>query len=82
MEVLRLTTSGMNMRKATEDLTMQTHDNTQYKIRKGDMVFYYSQMLHFDRDIYPEPQVTKILNLLRILVFFKTTFEHLLRTMY
>ena len=60
MEVLRITSSGMNMRKATENLTMHTHDDTQYKIRKGDLVFYYSQMLHLDSDIYPEPEVRKI----------------------
>ena len=60
MEVLRVTSSGMNMRKATEDLIMQTHDDTQYKIREGDMVFYYSQMLHLDSDIYPEPEVRKV----------------------
>jgi len=60
MEVLRIVSSSMNMRRASGDLTLQTHDKRQYKIRQGDVVFYYSQTSHFDSDVYPEPEVSNL----------------------
>ena len=47
----------MMVRQAIEDLTLQTHENKQYKIRKGDVVLYYSQVSHFDSEMFPEPEV-------------------------
>ena len=60
LEVLRVVASIMNMRGATEDVTFESHDNKRFKIRKGDMVFYYSQMLHLDSGVYKEPEVNSV----------------------
>ena len=70
LEVLRVVASIMHMRSATEDVTFESHDNKRFKIRKGDMVFYYSQMLHLDSGVYEEPEVNLVAFCFSVLLYF------------
>uniref|UniRef100_UPI00398EB04E cytochrome P450 7B1 n=1 Tax=Pristiophorus japonicus TaxID=55135 RepID=UPI00398EB04E len=58
-ESLRLCSSSMNIRIAQEDFSLTFKDEQRIKLRKGDMVALYPQILHMDPEVYEDPEVYK-----------------------
>ena len=45
------------IRKVMEDTDFTTADGDSYLIRKGDRVAMYPPAIHYDEEIFPEPEV-------------------------
>ncbi|XP_041046539.1 cytochrome P450 7B1-like [Carcharodon carcharias] len=57
-ESFRLCSSSMNIRAALEDFTLKFKDQ-RFKLRKGDWIALYPQILHMDSEVYENPEVYK-----------------------
>ncbi|XP_048386025.2 cytochrome P450 7B1 isoform X1 [Stegostoma tigrinum] len=58
-ESFRLCSASMNIRTAKEDFTLKFKEEQSIKLRKGDCVALYPQILHMDPEVYENPEVYK-----------------------
>ncbi|XP_078073214.1 cytochrome P450 7B1 [Mustelus asterias] len=58
-ESFRLCSSSMNIRVAQEDVTLTFKEEQRIKLRKGDWIALYPQILHMDPEVYENPEVYK-----------------------
>ncbi|XP_060678654.1 cytochrome P450 7B1 isoform X1 [Hemiscyllium ocellatum] len=58
-ESFRLCSASMNIRTAQEDFTLNLKEGQSIKLRKGDWVVLYPQILHMDPEVYENPEVYK-----------------------
>ncbi|KAG7465461.1 hypothetical protein JOB18_042686 [Solea senegalensis] len=58
-ESLRLSTSSVTLRLATEDTKIQLDERRWFNVRKGDMVAMFPQTLHMDPEVYGDPETYK-----------------------
>lgn len=54
---MRLSSASLNVRVAKEDFLLQLDNQESYHIRKDDVIALYPPMVHFDPEIYEDPQV-------------------------
>lgn len=58
-EAFRLSSSSMIIRSVKEDITLYSKDEPKIKLRKGDWLALYPQILHMDPEVYEDPEVYK-----------------------
>ncbi|XP_072427637.1 cytochrome P450 7B1 isoform X3 [Chiloscyllium punctatum] len=58
-ESFRLCSASMNIRTVQEDFTLKLKEEQSVKLRKGDWVVLYPQILHLDPEVYENPEVYK-----------------------
>ncbi|XP_062337885.1 cytochrome P450 7A1 [Osmerus eperlanus] len=58
-EAMRLSSASLNVRVAKEDFLLQLDNQESYHIRKDDVIALYPPMVHFDPEIYEDPQEYK-----------------------
>lgn len=58
-EAMRLSSASLNIRVAKEDFLLHLDNQESYHIRKDDVIALYPPMLHFDPEIYEDPQEYK-----------------------
>uniref|UniRef100_A0A8C4PWB0 Cytochrome P450, family 7, subfamily A, polypeptide 1 n=1 Tax=Eptatretus burgeri TaxID=7764 RepID=A0A8C4PWB0_EPTBU len=56
MEAMRLSSASMNVRVAKENIELDLDSGATYRIRSGDVIALYPQLLHYDHSIYPKPE--------------------------
>nr|BAR88396.1 cytochrome P450, family 7, subfamily A, polypeptide 1 [Lethenteron reissneri] len=54
-EAMRLSSASMNVRVVKEDFELSLDSNRGYRVRKGDDIALYPQLLHYDPDIFHDP---------------------------
>ncbi|XP_072110789.1 cytochrome P450 7A1-like [Mobula birostris] len=54
-EALRLSSTSMMLRVATENFVLTLDSDVKVAVRKGDFICLYPQQLHLDPDIYEDP---------------------------
>ncbi|CAM9428004.1 unnamed protein product [Lampetra fluviatilis] len=54
-EAMRLSSASMNVRVVKEDFELSLDSNRGYRVRKGDVIALYPQLLHYDPDIFHDP---------------------------
>ncbi|XP_056276784.1 cytochrome P450 7A1 isoform X2 [Pseudoliparis swirei] len=58
-EAMRLSSASMNVRVAKEDFLLHLDNQEAYRIRKDDVIALYPPMLHYDPEIYEDPDEFK-----------------------
>ncbi|XP_072897655.1 cytochrome P450 7B1-like isoform X2 [Hemitrygon akajei] len=58
-EAFRLGSSSMNIRFVKEDVNVNFKEEKEIKLRKGDLMALYPQILHMDPEVFEDPEVYK-----------------------
>ncbi|XP_072110550.1 cytochrome P450 7B1 [Mobula birostris] len=58
-EALRLCSCSMNIRFVKEDINVSFKEGKGIKLRKGNLLAFYPQILHMDPEVFEDPEVYK-----------------------